>query len=426
MEIEFEKRMKKILKQNLLEGKLGDIESQGQWKVKKLEKIADIHDNKRVPLSEMERNKMKGQYPYCGANGVIDYVNKYIYDGEYILLAEDGGAYGKYENSAYLMSGKFWVNNHAHIIQAKKEISTNQFMLYMLNYSDLNHSIVGSTRQKLNQDSMRRIGIPLPPLPEQRKITEILSAVDDAIEKINQKIGKFKHLKTGLMQKLLTGEWRLENRGWMKEKCFKDTEIGSISKDWNIKNLGEIGKFQYGYTTSAESFNTGIMFLRITDITDDGRIKWEKVPYCSIENEDFNKYKLEKDDILFARIGATAGKTAYMDKDIKGIFASYLIRFKALKNVLPKYIFHFTQSKEYWSQALKQREGQLKKGLNANVLSHIKIALSPSLEEQQKIAEILSTVDKKVEQEKNRKQKLKQVKKYMMDMLLTGKKRVKT
>jgi type I restriction enzyme S subunit len=88
------------------------------WEIVRLGDAVEVHDSKRIPLSEMERANRKGIYPYCGANGIIDYIDEYIFDGEYILLAEDGGAYGKFENTAYLMNGKFWVNNHAHIMRA--------------------------------------------------------------------------------------------------------------------------------------------------------------------------------------------------------------------------------------------------------------------------------------------------------------------
>ena len=91
------------------------------WRSTKLEHIVKILDNKRIPLSEIERGKRKGVYPYCGANGIIDYIDDYIFDGEFILLAEDGGDYGKFANTAYLMKGKFWVNNHAHILSVIEE-----------------------------------------------------------------------------------------------------------------------------------------------------------------------------------------------------------------------------------------------------------------------------------------------------------------
>lgn len=166
--------------QKLKQTEIGKIPE--DWEVVKLENVAEILDNKRVPLSSMERNKMKGSYPYCGANGVIDYINDYIFDGEYILLAEDGGDFGKFGNSAYMMYGKFWVNNHAHILKAIENKILNSFLLYVLNFDDLNIYIVGSTRKKLNQAKLREIRICLPPLPEQQSIALVLSIIDNRID----------------------------------------------------------------------------------------------------------------------------------------------------------------------------------------------------------------------------------------------------
>ena len=219
---------------NFRETSIGRIPK--DWEVGKLGNVVEIHDNKRIPLSEMERSTRKGSYPYCGANGVIDYIDDYIFDGEFVLLAEDGGAYGKFENSAYIMQGKFWVNNHAHVIRAIPNKTTNVFILFVLNFLDLNPYIVGTTRKKLNQEQMKGIKIPLPPLSEQQKIAEVLCTIDEAIQKTNEIIAKTEHLKKGLMQELLT-------KG-IGHKEFKDTEIGRIPKEWEVVKLNEVAEIR--------------------------------------------------------------------------------------------------------------------------------------------------------------------------------------
>jgi len=180
------------------------------WDIKKLEDIVEIYDSKRIPLNEIERLNRKGPYPYCGANGIIDYIDNYIFDGEFVLLAEDGGYYGPFENSAYLMSGKFWANNHVHVLKAKEEISNNRFLVYMLNFLDLRPYLVGSTRPKLNQEAMRKIKIPLPPLEEQKAIAEVLSTIDKKKELLQKKKELMEKIKKWFMQKLLTGEIRIK------------------------------------------------------------------------------------------------------------------------------------------------------------------------------------------------------------------------
>lgn len=192
----------------LIYTRLGKIPE--EWEIKKLGDLINIYDSERIPLSQIERNERKGNYPYCGATGIIDYIDDYLFDGEYVLLAEDGGPFGKFKNSAYIMRGKFWVNNHAHVFQAIYEQTTNLYLLYVLNYLNLIPYIVGSTRQKLNQGDLKKIKIPVPKLEEQESIVKILSNLDKKTEyeKLLKKI--LKKIKTGLMQELLTGKKRVK------------------------------------------------------------------------------------------------------------------------------------------------------------------------------------------------------------------------
>jgi Restriction endonuclease S subunits len=182
-----------------------------EWKVVRLGEVVEIYDNKRVPLSENVRKNMKGIYPYCGANGIIDCINDYIFDGEYVLVAEDGGRYGKFENTAYIMNGKFWVNNHAHILQAKVGISINRFILYWFTYADISQYVSGTTRQKLTLSTLKSILIPLPPLEEQQKIANILTTIDQKIQAEEKKKVALRSLFKTLLQQLMTGKIRVRH-----------------------------------------------------------------------------------------------------------------------------------------------------------------------------------------------------------------------
>ncbi|MEM2294122.1 MAG: restriction endonuclease subunit S [Nitrososphaerota archaeon] len=210
-------RLKKGLMQQLLTKGIGHKEFKEtpigkipkDWELSELGEIIEVFDDKRVPLSEMERSKRKGPYPYCGATGIIDWIDGYIFDGEYVLLVEDGGPFGKFEEKAYIMSGKFWVNNHAHVLKAVKDKGSNHFLLYLLNYLDLNSYIVGSTRKKLNQEHMKQITIPRPPVEEQRRIAEVLTSIDDVLRSKRNKKEKLVKMKRRLMGLLLTGKVRV-------------------------------------------------------------------------------------------------------------------------------------------------------------------------------------------------------------------------
>jgi type I restriction enzyme S subunit len=173
---------------------------------------------------------------------------------------------------------------------------------------------------------------------------------------------------------------------------FKMTELGLLPEVWEVVRLGDKNHFQYGYTTSATGENTGIKFLRITDIRDDGVVNWGDVPYARIEDENLPKYQLCEGDILFARIGATTGKTCIIEgTKPNAIFASYLIRFVSSEGLYPKYVFYFTKSRRYQELVNAGKEGKLKKGLSAAELKNFKIPLPP-LHEQRAIASVLSTV----------------------------------
>ncbi len=157
-----------------------------EWKECTLGEVIILHDKQRIPLSSMQRQNRKGCYPYYGAQGIIDYIDNYIFDGEYILIAEDGeNLKSRQQDIACLVNGKFWVNNHAHIA-TNNDKSSIIFLYYLINFLDISCYITGSVQPKLNQDMLRKIEFLLPKLPEQKAIAEVLSSLDDKIDLLNR------------------------------------------------------------------------------------------------------------------------------------------------------------------------------------------------------------------------------------------------
>jgi type I restriction enzyme S subunit len=186
-----------------------------------------------------------------------------------------------------------------------------------------------------------------------------------------------------------------------------------------VVRFGDKGQFQYGYTTSATDENTGTKFLRITDIKEDGTVNWGTVPYGCIDDNNLQKFRLSKGNILFARIGATTGKTCIIGGATPhAIFASYLIRFVPDKELHPIYVFYFTQTREYQELVNAGKEGKLKKGLSATELKNFKIPLPP-LPEQRAIAKVLSTVQQAKEKTDAVISATKELKKSMMKHLFS-------
>lgn len=183
----------------------------GEWEFLTIESVADCLDNLRVPLNGEQRGKMNGDIPYCGANGVVDYVNDFVIDDDIILMAEDGGYFDEYKTRpiAYRMKGKCWVNNHAHILKAKN--NTDQgFLYFSLVHKNILDYINGGTRAKLNKGEMNKIECWFPKSKnEQEAISGILSDMDMEIEQLETKKAKYQAIKQGMTQELLTGKTRL-------------------------------------------------------------------------------------------------------------------------------------------------------------------------------------------------------------------------
>jgi type I restriction enzyme S subunit len=339
-----------------------------------------------------------------------------------ILVVKDGATTGKVAIVSNLPYEKVAVNEHVFIIRSKAEKLLNEYLFYVL-FSGIGqhqiklrfHGMIGGVKR----EDMKSLQIPLPSLPEQRRIAEILSTVDEAIQRVDEVIARTERLKRGLMQRLLT-------RGIGQREFKFSEELGyEIPKQWEVVKLGDIGTFQYGVTASAKSEDTGVKFLRISDIRDNGAVDWSKVPHCEIDESELRKNELKVGDVLFTRIGATTGKTCFVNTLVRGVAGSYLIRFQPSgNNIDMKFLHYYTQSITYWSQVNRIKEGRLKKGLNTELLENLKLPF-PSHPEQQKIAEILLTVDKKLELERKRKGKLERIKQGLMNDLLTGKKRMK-
>ncbi len=179
------------------------------WEVKKLRDVADFLDGRRKPVKESDRAKMRGEYPYYGASGVVDYVDDYIFDEELILLGEDGeNILSRNCKLAFQVSGKIWVNNHAHVLKPKTNMDLSFLTEYLesLDYGQFN---TGTAQPKLNKRVCSEIVVFLPSLLEQQAIATVLSDMDAEIVALEQKREKTRMLKQGMMQELLTGKIRL-------------------------------------------------------------------------------------------------------------------------------------------------------------------------------------------------------------------------
>ena len=172
---------------------------EGDWNEKRLNSITKRLDNYRKPITANKR--LSGQTPYYGANGIQDYVKGYTHEGEFVLIAEDG-ANDVRNYPVRFVKGYIWVNNHAHVLQAKASISNNLFLSYSLKNKNLLPYLVGSGRMKLNADVLMNLLLKIPDLNEQQKIGNLLSKVDQLIELENKKLQNFQQVKKCLLQNM--------------------------------------------------------------------------------------------------------------------------------------------------------------------------------------------------------------------------------
>ena len=209
------------------------------WPTTKLGDVIDLFDSQRIPLNSRQRQERQGKFPYYGAQGIIDYIDDYIFDGRYILVAEDGeNLNSKKLPLALFATGKFWVNNHAHILRGKANIADDTYLLACLNNADIKPFVTGAAQPKLSQGNLRLIEIPLPPLPIQQRIAGILSAYDELIENSQRRI------------KLLEAMARALYREWFVHFRFPGHEnhprvpspLGEIPQGWEVKTLGDISE----------------------------------------------------------------------------------------------------------------------------------------------------------------------------------------
>ena len=196
-----------------------------KWNLVSLKEIVNNLDNKRVPLnsSQRELKESKPLYPYIGANNIMGYIDEYIFDEKILCVAEDGGSWGYNQRCAVLYNEKVWVNNHAHVITAKENLVL-EYLMYYLNHTDLNLYINGATRGKLTKSSLESIQIPLPPLPQQQKIANILDAADAVRQNDKALIAKYDELTKAMFLDMF-GDPVSNTKGWEKVKLGAVTNM---------------------------------------------------------------------------------------------------------------------------------------------------------------------------------------------------------
>lgn len=298
------------------------------------------------------------------------------------------------------------------LLLKSNDLTTN-FFFYLLLHPKIRNfmkrNAQGTNVLHLNHQLIASLIFPLPPLSEQKKITEILLTVDQAIEKVNEAITKTEKLKKGLVQELLT-------KG-IEHKEFKNTEIGKIPKDWHMTKLGNIIK-QKKETISPCSIKP-TRYIGLEHINS-GECKIKQ--WGNSSEVKSIKFQFKAGDILYGKLRPYLNKVVIVEWN--GVCSTDILVFEAKKIMINIYILYLMHHPNTLRYAIATSTGTNHPRTSWRMLSKLKVSLPP-LPEQNKIAEILSTVDERIQLLKEKKNKLERVKKGLMNSLLTGRKRVK-
>lgn len=344
------------------------------WDTVHLGDICDVLDSRRIPITE--RDRVHGEYPYYGASGILDYVKDYIFDERLILIGEDGAKWGPGENSAFIVEGKYWVNNHAHVIRPHTDLVVDKWIVYYLNFSDLRKYVTGLTVPKLNQAKMREIIIPLPPLAEQQRIVALL---DQAF--------------AGIAIAKANAEKNLQNARELFETYLSNIFENPVPV-WEECNLEKYVQFiDYRGKTPKKTLS-GLRLITAKNVKN-GYVQTEPQEFVDpcIYDTWMTRGIPIKGDVLFTT-EAPLANVAQLDTDEKVAFAQRIIILhpdtQRLHSTFLKYML---LSRPIRQRIFSNGTGATVMGIKASLLKKIDIYVPKTLTEQQTITDYLNNLD---------------------------------
>ena len=393
------------------------------WDVGAIGDAFEIRNQLRQPISQSVRERMVGPYPYYGPTSVQGWINEYRIEGEHALIGEDGDHFLKWRDQAMtlLVTGRFNVNNHAHIVRGTNNL-TSWFYWFFAN-RDITSYLTrqGAGRYKLTKATLEKLPCAIPPLDEQRAIAQALSDVDALLATLGQVIAKKRDLKQATMQQLLTGEKRLPG----------------FSGDWELKSFGDLFDFSGGYSASRDQLsNEGHCYLHYGDIHGstktcvNTRRDFLDIPKLSISLERISEGSLLKHgDVVFVDASEDdAGTSKHLvienEDDVPFISGLHTIVAKSKTNDLAHAYKHYC----FKTPAIRQQFMFYAVGTKVSGISKTNIAKLtlpiPSTPEQVAIAAVLSSMDVELATLEARRDKTRNIKQAMMQELLTGRTRL--
>ena len=371
------------------------------WEQRKLEDVVEFLDTMRKPLEGAKRTP--GPYPYYGASGIVDYVDGYLFDEELVLLSEDGANItDRNYPVCFLASGKYWVNNHAHVLRTK-DGNENNFICNSLERKDYKQYNSGMAMPKLNQEVCRSIPISCPSFDEQKKIGDYFRNLDNLITLHQRKCEILKKIKKSMLEKMFP------KNGTKKPKIrFK-----GFNDDWEQRKLSEISDVRDGTHDSPSYLSNGHPFVTSKNVKD-GYINYDDIQYISDEDfETINKRsKVDVNDILMGMIG-TIGNLALIRTEPDFAIKNVAL-IKDTKQVSYMYLYHYLQSSSTERQLLSGLDGGTQKFVSLKNIRELNIMV-PSKAEQLKVGNFIESLNHLITLHQRKLEKLKYIKKSMLE-----------
>lgn len=324
------------------------------WEIKKLESLADILDSQRKPINSKEREKrIQGKsdnklFPYYGATGEVGKIDDYLFDEELVALGEDGVPFLDFnKDKAYMLYGKTWVNNHAHVLRAKKGITENKFLYYFLNQFDYRNYVNGGTRLKLTQANMRKIPVITPPLPEQQYLSQKLTALLDEVAQTKQRLeaipAQLKQFRQSVLADAVSGRLTEE---WRENKEYELIDKLTFPKGWMKSTLGK--EFNYGSCKkkSPDEILNQDWVLELEDIEKDNSNILNKITNATRQAQS-TKNVFKKGDVLYGKLRPYLNKIVIADGD--GVCTTEIIPISSNERICNQYLFYWLKSPYFFN-----------------------------------------------------------------------------
>ena len=349
------------------------------WPVKTLGEVCEVLDSLRKPITK--RDRTSGDYPYYGATGIVDYVGDYIFDERLVLVGEDGAKWGAGERTAFIAEGKYWVNNHAHVLRCKQGVLVDSWLANFLTMSDLNRYVSGLTVPKLNQGSLVSIEMPVPPLEEQKRIYSLLDAATARVTELTSCYEQARSHANNLFTSAL--RYELES-----------------NPDWPVKTLGDICEvFDDGdWIESKDQAPSGVRLVQTGNVGD-GEFKDRSDKARFISEHTFSRLRCTEifpGDLLVSRLPDPVGRACLIpDTGSKMITAVDCTIMRPRKEImLPQFLVSSTQTSGYREQVRAKITGTTRDRISRSNLAEVQVSVPP-LEEQERIVARLDVMKAK-------------------------------